>query len=78
MRQRITSIINNVIEATHEVHVLRFYWCLRGAGAGNDFTLLVVGWGSLMVGVYNGCPLIGVQVYGRSLCVWVGPFFWAL
>ena len=78
MRQRIIAIIKTVIDATHEVQVLGFYWWTGDLGNEHEFAPLVVGWGSLMVGVYNGRPLIGVQVYSRNLCVWVGPFFWAL
>ena len=68
------GVVRTIIDATHEVHFGRFYWWDED-DMPHDFTLLGVGWGSFMLAIREGTPLVGIQLSYSKLAVWFGPWY---
>lgn len=65
--------VKHIVSALHEVHFGRFYWWDEDDES-HEFTLLGLGWGSLMLAIRGGRPTVGVQFSYGKMAVWFGPW----
>ena len=72
---KLGTVLRAVIDATHEIALVRFSWASRESFDCHDFVPLAIGWGSLLFGLYDGRPTLGIQVAFGGLTIWCGPLF---
>ena len=72
---KLESVVQQLIDALHEITLVQSSWESEASGNYHTFTLLSVGWGSLLLGSYDGRPTLGVQVSYGTVVAWCGPLF---